>query len=82
MHAPLRAVEVQERHGVPVTTPMRTVKDLVRAGIDGDHLGEVVRDFLKLGTGRRTMSAGLEQGAQLYGATSGLELLQQLAPRA
>ncbi|XBH22921.1 type IV toxin-antitoxin system AbiEi family antitoxin domain-containing protein [Jonesiaceae bacterium BS-20] len=77
----LRDGDVQELHGVAVTTPARTVRDLVRAGIDGDHLGDVVRDFLGQGVGRRVMSAGLENGAPLFDAANGRELLQRFAPR-
>ena len=79
--APLKKTDIQERHGVMVTTPARTVQDLVEAGIDGDHLGDVLCDFLELGAQRCELAKILGHGAHLYGAASGRELLEQLTLR-
>lgn len=33
--------------GMPVTTPARTVADLAAGGVDGEHLGAIIRDLLQ-----------------------------------
>jgi hypothetical protein len=33
-------------HGLPVTTPVVTIRDLAAGNLDGDHLARVVRDAL------------------------------------
>ncbi|MBD2760893.1 type IV toxin-antitoxin system AbiEi family antitoxin domain-containing protein [Yimella sp. cx-573] len=60
------------RQGLPVTTIPRTVSDLVRDGVDGDHLGAVVRDALvdRLTTVDE-LAVALDPVSSVYQATDG-----------
>jgi predicted transcriptional regulator of viral defense system len=58
--------------GLPVTTAIRTVRDLAASGLDGGHLALVVRDAVfKAAADTVDLAKGLEPFAQRYGASRG-----------
>jgi len=58
--------------GLPVTTPLRTIRDLAEARIDRGHLAGAVRDaLLQHGIPIRQVSAALASHAHAYGVTAG-----------
>lgn len=62
--------------GLPVTSVVRTVADLVASATDFDHLASVVRDALSLPDVRHDMlAARLDAGAGRYGFEDGDELV-------
>lgn len=70
--------------GILVTTPPRTVDDLVRSGIDGDHLGGIIRDLLQRDLAQADdIATALAPHALAYGRPSGaghqvvVDLLEQ-----
>lgn len=46
--------------GLPVTTLDRTLRDLHTDGMDGGHLGDIIRDALRAGVAARSLSAALD----------------------
>jgi hypothetical protein len=67
--------------GLPVTTPIRTLRDLAAARTDGGHLADAVRDALAAGlVDRGELADTLRPFAHWYGAPSGdgVALLQRL----
>ncbi len=70
--------------GILVTTAPRTVDDLVRSGIDGDHLGGIIRDLLQRDLAQADdLATALAPHAPSYGRPAGagrqvlLDLLEQ-----
>lgn len=62
--------------GLPVTSVVRTVADLVASATDFDHLATVVRDALSLPDVRHdVLAARLDAGASRYGFEDGEELV-------
>lgn len=78
----LPLTDVTTVDGLPVTTVARTVADLVKAGIDEDHLREVLRDAIRSkGTEITELAAALEPRAKHYGYSSGPAVLEGLVPQ-
>lgn len=62
--------------GLPVTSVVRTVADLVRDGIDLDHLAPVLRDALQVAPGTYgALAEALSPAAAMYGHGSGEDLV-------
>lgn len=75
----LRSDEVTIVDGLPVTTPARTVADLLRDGHDPSHVAEIAGDVLLRGlASRQEMAAALELLARRHGQSSGAALLEHL----
>ncbi len=53
--------------GLPVTTLPRTVADLYRSGLDGGHLGDIIRDALHQGAAARHLAAALDGPSDGHG---------------
>lgn len=71
--------EVTIVDGLPVTTPARTVADLLRDGHDPSHVAEIAGDALRRDlASRREMAAMLEPLARRNGQTDGAALLEHL----
>ena len=65
--------------GLPVTTPARTVLDLLDAGEDGGHVAAVLRDAQRAARlDLDTLAQRAGPHARRYGAGSGLELVELL----
>jgi hypothetical protein len=65
--------------GLPVTTPARTVADLLRDGHDPSHVAEIAGDALRRDlTSRPEMAETLEPLARRNGQTDGAALLEHL----
>ncbi len=82
---PLPAADITTVDGLPVTTPERTILDLLSAGTDGGHIGGVIADAER----RRILDlAELADRARPLAArysmprASGMELLARLAAEA
>lgn len=77
--ATLRADEVTLVEGLPVTTPARTIADLLRDGHDPSHVAEIAGDALwRHLASRHEMSAALEPLARRNGQPHGAALLEHL----
>lgn len=77
--ATLRADEVTIVEGLPVTTPARTVADLLRDGHDPSHVAEIVGDVLRRDlASRHELAAALEPLARRNGQSNGAALLEHL----
>lgn len=77
--ASLRADEVTIVEGLPVTTPARTVADLLRDGHDPSHVAEMIGDALRRDlASRQDMAAALEPLARRNGQPNGAALLEHL----
>jgi predicted transcriptional regulator of viral defense system len=75
----LSADEVTTVEGLPVTTPARTVADLLRDGRDPSHVAEIAGDVLQRGlASRQDMAIALEPLARRNGQPSGAALLEHL----
>lgn len=75
----LRTDEVTIVGGLPVTTPARTVADLLRDGHDPSHVAEIAGDVLRRElASRQEMAAALELLARRHGQSSGAALLEHL----
>lgn len=69
--------------GLPVTSVVRTVADLVDAGTDFDHLASVMRDALSNpDVGHEVLASRLDVGARRYGFRDGEELVSACLGRA
>lgn len=80
MHrAALSTEDVTLVGGLPVTTPARTVADLLRDGHDPSHIAEITREVLRrdLATTDELVVA-LEPLARRNGRRSGVALLENL----
>ena len=67
--------------GLPVTTPARTARDLLREGGDGAHIGSVLSDCLALGyLDHDSAAAACEEAVHQWGRHpgDGEDLLRQL----
>lgn len=65
--------------GLPVTTPARTVADLLRDGHDPSHVAEIAGDVLRRGlASRQDMAAALEPLTRRNGQPTGAALLEHL----
>jgi predicted transcriptional regulator of viral defense system len=68
--------------GLPVTTAGRTIADLLRAGLDGGHVGGVVADAVRCGlVDLRTLAQEVAVFAPAYGlpaSASGHDLISHL----
>lgn len=77
--ATLRTDEVTLVEGLPVTTPARTVADLLRDGHDPSHVAEIAGDALRRDlTSRHELAAVLEPLARRNGQPHGTALLEHL----
>lgn len=77
--ATLRTDEVTIVEGLPVTTPARTVADLLRDGHDPSHVAEIAGDALRRDlASRRELAAALEPLACRNGQSNGAALLEYL----
>lgn len=77
--AALRADEVTIVDGLPVTTPARTVADLLRDGHDPSHVAEIAGDALRQDLASRDdLASALEPLARRNGQPSGAALLEHL----
>lgn len=77
--ATLRADEVTIVEGLPVTTPARTVADLLRDGHDPSQIAEIAGDALRRDlASRQDMVAALEPLARRNGQPNGSALLESL----
>lgn len=77
--ATLRADEVTLVEGLPVTTPTRTVADLLRDGHDPSHVAEIAGDALRRDlASRHELAAALEPLARRNGQSNGAVLLEYL----
>ncbi len=77
--ATLRPDEVTIVEGLPVTTPARTVADLVRDGHDLSHVAEIAGDALRRNlASRHEMATALEPLARRNGQPDGTALLEHL----
>ena len=75
----LTADEVTLAAGLPVTTPARTVADLLTAGHDLDHVAHVAADAVRRGSATpRDLATVLQPIAARQGAADGGALTQQL----
>lgn len=75
----LNADEVTLVEGLPVTTPARTVADLLRDGRDPSHVAEIAGDSLRRDlSSRDEMAAALEPLARRNGQPNGAALLEHL----
>lgn len=77
--ATLTAKDVTLTVGLPVTTPARTVADLLTAGHDRDHVAHIAADAVRRGSATpHDLTAALQPAATRHGATDGAALTQQL----
>ena len=77
--AQLRPDEVTIAEGLPVTTPARTVADLLRDGRDPSHVAEIAGDALRRNlASRQEMAAALEPLARRNRQPNGAALLEFL----
>jgi len=77
--AALRADEVTIVEGLPVTTPARTVADLLRDRYDPSHVAEIAGDALRRDlASRHELAAALEPLARRNGQPNGAVLLEYL----
>lgn len=75
----LDANEVTIVQGLPVTTPQRTVADLLRDGHDPSHVAEIAGDVIRRGlASRQDMAIALDPLARRNGHRSGTALLDHL----
>ncbi|WP_282853226.1 type IV toxin-antitoxin system AbiEi family antitoxin domain-containing protein [Gulosibacter sediminis] len=75
----LRANEVTIADGLPVTTPARTMADLLRDGHDPSHVAEIAGEVLRRDlASRQEMAAALEPLARRNGQRNGAALLEYL----
>jgi predicted transcriptional regulator of viral defense system len=80
----LRTAELAESDvalldGLPVTTPLRTVRDLLDRHTDASHVATIVRQALEAGqVARADLPAAIAPYARRYGVASGDELLAHL----
>lgn len=75
----LTPAEVTIRAGLPVTTPSRTVVDLLRDGHDPSHVAEIAGEILRRDLApQQEMAAALDPLAQRNGQESGAALLEYL----
>lgn len=75
----LGADEVTIVDGLPVTTPARTVGDLLRDGHDPSHVAEIAGDILRRGlASRQDMAVALDPLARKHGQPSGVALMEHL----
>lgn len=75
----LDADEVTIVEGLPVTTPQRTVADLLRDGHDPSHVAEIAGDVLRRGlASRQGMATALDPLARRNGQPTGAALLEHL----
>jgi predicted transcriptional regulator of viral defense system len=66
----LDATEVTVVDGLPVTTIVRTIDDLAAGHLDGDHLGGVIRDAVRV-VAIEQIESVLRRRAHLYGRPVG-----------
>ncbi|WP_328291507.1 type IV toxin-antitoxin system AbiEi family antitoxin domain-containing protein [Kineococcus sp. NBC_00420] len=77
--ATLTAGEVTLAAGLPVTTPAHTVADLLSAGYDLEHVGQVAADAVRRGsTTPDELAVALHPAAPRYEAADGTALTQRL----
>ncbi|MFF8572737.1 type IV toxin-antitoxin system AbiEi family antitoxin domain-containing protein [Streptomyces sp. NPDC015408] len=84
--APVDAADITVVDGLPVTTPARTIVDLLHAKADGGHIGGVIvdaerRDLLDLDA----LAEAVQPYARKYGlsaAATGHDLIEHLADQA
>ena len=77
--ASLAESDVALLDGLPVTTPLRTIRDLLDRRIDASHVATIVRQAIDAGQVTRTeLPAAIAPFARHYGVTSGDELLAHL----
>lgn len=75
----LRADEVTIIEGLPVTTPARTVADLLRDGHDPSHIAEITGEVLRRDlASRHDMALALEPLAHRNGQPNGAAMLEHL----
>lgn len=66
------------RHGLPVTTLERTVSDLAKERIDGDHLERIAADAVLLcHADPESLTHALTPHARWYGYTDGAAMMQE-----
>lgn len=71
--------EVTITEGLPVTTPARTIADLLRDGHDPSHVAEIAGDALRRGlASRHELAVALEPLARRNGQSNGAALLEYL----
>jgi predicted transcriptional regulator of viral defense system len=77
--AHLDRADVRIVDGLPVTTPLRTVLDLLTEGGDGGHIGSVMVDAINSGLLEETaLRHRLQDQAAGYGCRTGAELFDVL----
>jgi predicted transcriptional regulator of viral defense system len=77
--APLAEPDVTLLDGLPVTTPLRTIRDLLGRSTDASHVATIVRQALEGGlVARAELPAAIAPFARRYGVASGDELLAHL----
>jgi predicted transcriptional regulator of viral defense system len=77
--ASLAEPDVTLLDGLPVTTPLRTIRDLLDRSTDASHVATIVRQALEAGlVARAELPAALAPFARRYGVASGDELLAHL----
>ncbi|MEW1979530.1 type IV toxin-antitoxin system AbiEi family antitoxin domain-containing protein [Citricoccus sp. NPDC079358] len=75
----LRTDDVTIVEGLPVTTPARTLADLLQDGQDPSHVAEIAGDMLRRGlASRKDMAIALEPLARRNGQPTGAALLEHL----
>jgi predicted transcriptional regulator of viral defense system len=77
--AALTEPDVTLLDGLPVTTPLRTIRDLLDRSTDASHVATIVRQALESGqVARAELPAAIAPFARRYGVVSGAELLAHL----
>jgi predicted transcriptional regulator of viral defense system len=77
--ASLAEPDVTLLDGLPVTTPLRTIRDLLDRSTDASHVATIVRQALEAGqVARAELPAAIAPFARRYGVASGEELLAHL----
>lgn len=77
--ATLSVDEVTIAEGVPVTTPARTIADLLRDGHDRSHVAEMAGEAIRLGIASRSdLAAALEPLARRNGQPDGTAMTEHL----